>query len=226
MKMGNGKVNHTKGKKSFAVFGMGEFGKSVALELMEAGADVMVLDINRDRISDIADKVTLAMEFDAVEVRGYDRLGLNHMDAVIVAMTGCLDACIMAILIAKEKGVKEIIVKARNDTQEQIFKKIGATRIEKPECSGGMRVARNIMTGMFEDYMEISPQVRLIKMTVKEEWVGKSIIELQLRNRYGINVVAYGHENDLKTNIRPDTIFEKENVVWLTIDKEHVKDIE
>ncbi len=226
MKMGNDKVTHKNGKKSYAVFGLGEFGTSVALELMEAGADVMALDIDADKISDIADKVTLAMEFDATESRGYEKLGLRHMDAVIVAMTGSLDACVMAILLAKDMGVKEIIAKARNNTQEQIFQKIGATRIEKPERTGGMRVARNLTTGVFADYIEISPEVRLIKMPVKSEWVGHKIFDLQLRNRHGINVVAYGPEDNLKTNVGPDTVFDVDDVIWLTVDKGHMKNIE
>ena len=83
-----------KEKKSYAVFGLGEFGRSVALELMNAGADVMVLDVDEDRVSDMADDVTLAMQIDATEERSYEELGLSNMDGVVIAMTGCLDACI------------------------------------------------------------------------------------------------------------------------------------
>ena len=105
------------GKKSYAVFGLGEFGRSVALELMSAGAEVMVLDSDEDRISDMADDVTLAMQIDATEERSYVELGLSNMDGVVIAMTGCLDACIMAILAAKEAGVPFVIAKAQNHTQ-------------------------------------------------------------------------------------------------------------
>ena len=80
------------GKKSYAVFGLGEFGRSVALELVSAGAEVMVLDIDEGRVSDMADEVTVAMQIDATEERSYEELGLSNMDGVVVAMTGCLDA--------------------------------------------------------------------------------------------------------------------------------------
>ena len=201
-----------KEKKSYAVFGLGEFGRSVALELMNAGAEVMVLDVDEDRVSDMADDVTLAMQIDATEERSYEELGLSNMDGVVIAMTGCLDACIMAILEAKDAGVPFILAKSQNKTQALIFEKIGADKIVSPEHDGGVRVARNIMAGNFLDFIELSN-------TIRPEWVGKTLKELSLRQKEKINVVALRKDGELTTDIDPDIPLREGDTMLITVDK-------
>ena len=213
------------GKKSYAVFGLGEFGRSVANELILGGADVMVLDIDEDRVSDMADTVTLAMQIDATEMRSYEALGLSNMDGVIVAMTGCLDACIMAILAAKEAGVPFILAKSQNKTQGMIFEKIGADKIVTPEHDGGVRVARNIMAGNFLDFIELSKSLRMIELSVKEEWVGKTLKELSLRQKHKINVVAIRRDGDLTTDVNPDKPLQREDTILIIIDKKDLEEL-
>ena len=208
-----------KEKKSYAVFGLGEFGRSVALELMNAGADVMVLDVDEDRVSDMADDVTLAMQIDATEERSYEELGLSNMDGVVIAMTGCLDACIMAILEAKDAGVPFILAKSQNKTQALIFEKIGADKIVSPEHDGGVRVARNIMAGNFLDFIELSNTLRMVEITIRPEWVGKTLKELSLRQKEKINVVALRKDGELKTDINPDIPLCEGDTMLITVDK-------
>lgn len=215
-----------KGKKerrSYAVFGLGEFGRSVALELAASGADVMVLDKSEEKISDIADKVTLAMQIDAIDIRSFEELGLSNMDGVIVAMTGCLDACIMAILAAKEAGVPFIIAKSISSTQTIIFEKIGADKIVTPEYDGGVRVARNIMAGNFLDFFELSNSLRMVELAIKAEWAGKNLKELSLRQKLGINVVALRHNGELTTDIDPDEPLREEDAILVIVDKKNIK---
>lgn len=208
-----------KEKKSYAVFGLGEFGRSVALELMNAGADVMVLDVDEDRVSDMADDVTLAMQIDATEERSYEELGLSNMDGVVIAMTGCLDACIMAILEAKDAGVPFILAKSQNKTQALIFEKIGADKIVSPEHDGGVRVARNIMAGNFLDFIELSNTLRMVEITIRPEWVGKTLKELSLRQKEKINVVALRKSGEMTTEIDPDVPLCEGDTMLITVDK-------
>lgn len=214
------------GKKSYAVFGLGEFGRSVALELVSAGAEVMVLDIDEDRVSDMADEVTVAMQIDATEERSYAELGLSNMDGVVVAMTGCLDACIMAILEAKDAGVPFVLAKAQNHTQTLIFEKIGADKIVSPEHDGGARVARNIMAGNFIDFIELSKSLRMVEITIKPEWVGKSLKELCLRQREKINVVALRKNGELTTDIDPDMPLCEHDTMLITVDKRYLANLQ
>ena len=204
-------MKKSEGKKSYAVFGLGEFGRSVALELMAAGADVMVLDKDEDRIMDIADQVTLAMEIDATEMHSFEKLGLSNMDAVVVAMTGCLDACLMAILAAKEAGVPFVLAKSQNSTQTAIFERIGADKIVIPEHDGGVRVARNLMAGNFVDFIELSRRIRMV--------------ELSLRQRHKVNVIAFRRNGELDTDIDPKMLLQKGDNILITIDKKYINEL-
>ena len=212
-------------KKSYAVFGLGEFGRSVALELMACGAEVMVIDQKEDRIAEMAEKVTLAMEMDAVDIRSYESLGLSNMDGVIVAMTGCLDACIMAILAAKEAGVPFILAKSQNRTQSVIFEKIGADRIVTPEHDGGIRVARNIIAGNFLDFIELSQSVSMVETAVKPEWFGKSLRELSLRQKHRINVVAIRRDGELNGDVNPEDPLRAGDTILIIINKRYLEEL-
>lgn len=218
-------MRRNQSKKSFAVFGLGEFGRSIALELTEAGADVMALDKDEDIVSDMADYVTLSMQLDATEARSYRSLGLSNMDGVIVAMTSCLDACIMAILSAKDAGVPFVLAKAKDSTQALIFQKVGADKTVTPEHDGGVRAARNIISGNFLDFIELSKNVCMIEMLVKPEWVGKSLRELSLRQRYHINVVALRMSEEITTSIDPDEELSEDETLLIITDEKYLDDL-
>ncbi|MBR1864987.1 MAG: TrkA family potassium uptake protein [Lachnospiraceae bacterium] len=212
-------------RESYAVFGLGEFGKSVALELMESGADVMVIDKNEDRISDISDKVTLAMEVDVTEKRAFENLGLSNFDGVIVAMTGCIEACLVTILAAKEEKVPFILAKAHDSMQAVIFEKVGADKTVTPEHDGGIRVARNLAAGNFLDFFELSGRIRMVEVAVRPEWVGKTLKELDLRKHHRMNVVAIRRRGELTTDIHPDAQLNQDETVMVIIDKKYISDL-
>lgn len=212
-------------KKSYAVFGLGEFGRSVADELVSAGADVMAVDMDEDRVTEMAKKVTLALQLDATEMQAVESLGLSNMDGVIVAMTGCLEACIMAIMASKEAGVPFVLAKARDSIQAAIFERIGADKIVTPEHEGGVRVARNILAGNFLDFFELSKSIRMVEMTVKKEWIGKNLKNLSLRQKHKLNVVALRRNGELTTDIDPDMPFRETDSILVTIDKKYIEEL-
>ena len=191
-------------RKSYAVFGLGEFGKSVALELSKMGADVLVCDMDESKVAAISDKVTGAVMMDALDESAYSRLGISNMDGVIVSMTGNMDASIFAILKAKEAGVPLVLAKAANATQELIFKKIGADRVVIPERDGGIRIARSALSGNYLDYIELYDKMKMIELNVEENWIGHSLQELKMREKRGINVIAVNRSGKVITDIRPD----------------------
>ncbi len=214
-----------KSSKSYAVFGLGEFGRSVAEELMAAGADVLAIDKDEDLVSDIAPSVTMAVQVDATELHAFDSLGLSNMDGVIVTITSCLEASIMAIMAAKEAGVPFILAKSRNAPMSEIFERIGADKIVTPERDGGIRVARNIVNGNFIDFIELSSTVRMVEITVKDEWIGKNLIQLSLRQKHKLNVVALRRGGELTTDINPDMPFCSGDSVLVMIDKKYIGEL-
>ncbi len=212
-------------RKSYAIFGLGEFGRSVAEELMSAGADVLAIDKDEDLVSDIAPNVTMAVQADTTELHAFDSLGLSNMDGVIVTITSCLEASIMAIMAAKEAGVPFILAKSRNATMSAIFERIGANRIVTPERDGGIRVARNIVNGNFIDFIELSKRVRMVEISVKEEWIGRNLKELSLRQKHRLNVVALRRDGELTTDVSPDLPFRSGDSVLVIIDQKYIGEL-
>ncbi|MDO4521617.1 MAG: TrkA family potassium uptake protein [Eubacteriales bacterium] len=213
------------GKKSYAVFGMGEFGKSVALELAKTGADVMAIDSREDELAEIAEYVTEARVMDATDVRAYEKLGLSNMDAVVVAITGNMDATLMAILQAVEAEVSDIVVKALNDIQAKIFCKIGATQIITPEKSEGIRLARTLARSDIFEFIELRENICMLEISMKKEWINKTLVELNLRDRYRINVIAVVRNGAANMVVEPQTrLLENDHLVIVT-DKKNIKKI-
>lgn len=212
-------------KRSYAVFGLGEFGRSISRELFKMGADVLACDLDEMRTAAIADEVTTALVFNALDENAYKEIGLSYMDAVIVAMTGSLDASILAIMAAKDAGVPSVIAKAADDLQKNIFEKVGATKIVLPERDGGIRLARNILAGNFLDYIELSDKIRLVESKVQQEWVGKTLKDLNLRGKYNLNVIAINRDNDMITSINPNLVFCENDTVLVITDSRHLHEI-
>lgn len=195
---------NAKKQKTVAVLGLGKFGKSVATELSRAGAQVIAVDSDEDRVREVADIVTHAVQADICEEMTLKSLGLENVDVVIVAMTGNLDASVMAILIAKEENVPYVIAKSQGTVQSKIFKKVGADRVIVPEEEAGVRVARGVTAGNFLDFIELSDRIRLIETQVKPEWVGKSLKQLNFRKNYKANVLAIRKNESLFIDLDPD----------------------
>ncbi len=146
-------------------------------------------------------------------------LGLSNMDGVIVAMTGSLDASIMATIMAKEEGVPYVLAKAQDEVHERILKRVGADKVIIPERESAARVARNMISGNFLDFIELSERVRMVELSVKPEWMGYSLCELDLRKKYSLNVMAIRSEGELVTNIDPEEKLTADMTLLVTIDK-------
>lgn len=206
-------------KKSFAVFGLGKFGESVAVELSQAGAEVLALDIDEEKVHEVAPYVTHALQADVCDVETMNTLGLSNMDGVIVAITGNLNASIMATIICKEAGVPYILAKSGEPIHSTILKKVGADRVFIPEKESGLRVARSLISGNFREFIELSDKVRVVEISAKPEWVNKSLRELDLRQRHKINVIGVRKNNEILLNMNPDIPIKKDYSLIVILDK-------
>lgn len=209
-------------KKSYAVLGLGNFGMSIATELEKAGAEVLVVDIDEERVHDMADMVTCAVKADVCDVTSMKSLGLSNMDAVVVAITKNLDASVMGTILAKESGVNYIIAKAQNAIHAKILEKVGADKVIIPEKETGVRIARNMTCGNFVDFIELSDRARILEITMKKEWIGKTLKTLDFRKKYGINVVAIREKGEVIINVDPDGVFTEDMTLIVIADKRDV----
>ena len=192
-------------RKEFAVFGLGEFGRSVARTLAKNGCEVMAIDSSSEKVQEIADSVTHAVKADATDMDVVRSLGLNNLDAVVIAIGNNLEASIMATIISKECGVPYVLAKASNDIHAAVLRKVGADEIIYPEKAMGVRTARNLMSGNFLDFIELSKSFSMVEITPPPSWVGKSLRELDLRKK-GLNVIACKQGDNVITQLDPDTV--------------------
>lgn len=181
--------------KSYAVIGMGGFGTSVARNLAQEGMEVMIIDIHKDKINAISSEVTHALQLDATNEIAMKNIGLENMDGVIIAIGERLEVSVMATIICKEIGVPLVIVKTETGLQKKILEKVGADQVILPETESGYRLAKNI-TGNFIDFFNLSNQMSIAEMSVRPEWLGKHLKELNLRSRYHINILSVQHAGE------------------------------
>ncbi len=189
--------------KTYAVFGLGRYGRTVAKTLSDSGAEVLAVDTDEEKVNEVAPDVAVAKCANITDPEVLRQLGVGDIDVVIIAMAGSLEATVMAIALCKEAGVKKVIVKCGNEMQERIFKKVGADVTVFPEKESGNRLAKNLISSGFVDMLELSRDVSLVEISVKPEWVGKNLIELDLRKKFGVNIVASKHGGELNTKIDP-----------------------
>lgn len=191
-------------KKSYAVFGLGRYGRAVAKELVRSGAEVLAVDIDEDIVNEAADEIPYCKCADVTDAEVIRHLGIADIDVVIIAMADYLEACVLATMLCKEIGVKTVIAKCANEMNCRILSKVGADRVVIPESESGTRMAKNLLSAGFVDIVELSKDVSLIELDVKPEWEGKNLVELNLRKKYAMNIVAIVEDKSVCINIEPN----------------------
>ncbi|SOC06273.1 potassium channel family protein [Pseudobutyrivibrio ruminis] len=177
-------------KKSIAVLGLGKYGASLAKNMYEMGADVLIVDQDQDKLKELNGFCTAAVCADITNEDEVISLGLKNMDIVAVAMAGNLAASIMAVAVAKEQGVPLIVAKSSSDRMTSILKKIGANKVIVPEEYGGEQSARILSSDTFLDYFKVDGNLCMIEINPLQKWVGKNMMELNVRKNYNANVIA------------------------------------
>ena len=199
--------------KQFVIIGLGRFGSSVAKTLYALGHDVLAIDSNEDLVQEISDSVTHAVQMDATDENALRTLGLRNFDVAVVTIGANIQASVMATLLVKDMGIKYIIAKGNSDLHAKVLYKIGADRVILPEKDMGVRVAHNLVSSSILDYIELSPDYSIIEIESPKEWYGKSMKELSLRSKYGINVMAIKRNNEVNISPDADDVINKDDIV-------------
>lgn len=190
--------------QSYAVFGLGRYGRAVAEELVKNGAEVLAVDSDEELVNDAIAEIPYCKCADITDPEVIKQLGIANIDVVIIAMASSLEASVMATMLCKEIGVKTVIAKCATDMDCKILSKVGADRVVFPESESGIRLAKNLLSSGFVDIMDLSTDVSMIELEVRPEWDGKSLLELNLRKKYSINVVAVIQDGNVRTDIDPE----------------------
>ncbi len=213
-------------KKQYVVLGAGRFGSSVAMKLMDLGQEVMVVDNNEDTIQALADKVTYAVQADVTDENAIPALGIRNFDTAVVTIGSNIQASILATLMVKELGIRQIVAKAQTEMHAKVLYKIGADRVVFPEREMGIRVAKNLTSSNVMDFIELAPEYSVVEIAPLFEWIGKSIIELDLRGKYGLNVMAIRKGADINISVMPQDVIESGDVLVVIGHNEDLKKVE
>lgn len=193
-----------KTKKTYAVFGLGRYGTAVAKELVQHGMEVVAVDTDQKIVNDAAAYLPVCKCADVTDAEVISRLGIGNIDTVIVCMAGNLEASVMAVTLCKEAGVKTVIAKCANEMQQKILLRVGADKVVFPENESGIHLAKNLLSSGFIDMISLSKDVSMVEIDVKDEWCGKNLIELNLRKKYGFNIVAIKQGDTVSVNFNPE----------------------
>lgn len=202
--------------QTYAVFGLGRYGYSVAKELVNSGVDVIAVDSSEQIVNQVAQELPFCKCADTTDIEVLKKLGIASVDTVIVAMAGNIEASVMTVMHSKELGVKNVIAKCSSEMHYKILTKVGADKVVFPEKDSGIRLAKNLISSGFVDLIELNNDISMVELEIKKEWFGKSLLELNLRKKYSLNVIAIKENENIEINIDPTSTL-KENQTLIVI---------
>lgn len=191
--------------KSYVVIGLGRFGSEVARQLYSMGCDVLAIDTQSEIVQQIANDVTHAVVADSKDKEVLRALGVSDFDCAVVAIGDGLAASVLTTMNLKELGIRHIVCKAHDETHRRVLEKLGADRVVIPEKEHAGRVARSLASHNVLDYIELSPDYGIIEVPAPKGWIGKSLKDLNVRAKLGVNIIAV--ERKGKTYVSPAADF-------------------
>ncbi|MBN2879505.1 MAG: TrkA family potassium uptake protein [Clostridia bacterium] len=212
--------------KQFAIIGMGRFGTSLAQTLYSLGNDVLAIDINEEKIAAVSDYVTHAVTGDATDEQTLKSLGINNLDVAVITIGGDMQASILVCLLCIELGIKKVIAKAQSDLHARVLRKIGVDKIVFPERDMGMRLARNLVSSNVLEFIELSSDHSLVEINVPEKWEDTSIMDLNIRAKYGVNIMAIKHGGVINVSPKAQDVLEKGDTIVVIGTNEDIRKID
>lgn len=187
--------------KSYIVIGLGLFGAEVARQLCALGCEVLAMDLRSDLVQQVANDVTHAVVGDGKDKEVLRALGAGEFDCAIIAIGDNLAASVLTAMNLKELNVPYIVCKAHDETHRRVLEKLGVDRVVIPECEFAGKLARSLSSHNVLDYIELSPDYGILEVPAPKSWVGKTILELNIRAKLGVNIIAV--KSGKTTNVSP-----------------------
>ncbi|MCF3944739.1 potassium channel family protein [Oceanobacillus alkalisoli] len=199
--------------KDYAVIGLGRFGGSICRELSKEGKQVLAIDIDEAKVNEYKNIASHAVILDSTDEESLKEIGINNFEHVIVAIGESLQASILTTVILTDLYVERITVKAQNDYHEKILRKLGVDRVIHPERDMGRRIAQNIISNNILDFLDLSDNHSIVEVKTGRKMIGESLIELDIRAKFGCNVVAVKRGEVIDVSPSPEYIFEPEDIL-------------
>lgn len=212
--------------KSYVVVGLGRFGSGVARELSRLGCEVLAMDVSSDMVSQVANEVTHAVVGDGQDKEVLRALGAGEFECAIVAIGGDLSASVLTTMNLKELGVPKIVCKAHDETHRRVLEKLGADQVVIPEQEQASRLARSLSSPNVLDYIELSDEYGIIEVPAPRSWDGKSLRELNVRAKLGVNILAVRRNEMFTVSPAADFAMAQGDVVVVLGDSKALKKVQ
>lgn len=210
----------------FAVIGIGRFGSSVARTLFEMGHHVLAMDKHEEALREVIDASTHAVQIDSTDAEALRAVGITNFDVVIVAIGSAVQESILTTLILKEMGCKKVVSKASNELQGRVLAKVGADLVIYPERDMAVRLARSLASRHVMDLLELSPGFLVEEVSVSKKIEGKSLGDLDLRTRTGVNVLLIKRDSQILIAPPRETELQPGDVLVVVGDKNQLAKLE
>ncbi|MBD1805210.1 MAG: TrkA family potassium uptake protein [Symplocastrum torsivum CPER-KK1] len=192
--------------QQFAVIGLGRFGRAVCSTLHRQGYEVLGIDVDEKRVSQsLTDQIVAhAVQLDSTQPGALKEAGIFEFDTVIIAIGNYLQESIITTLNVKESGVPNVVAKASSEVHGKLLQRVGADHVVYPENEAGCALARSLTRPAILERFDLDPNNSIVEILVPEEFHGKTVTELQLRSRYGLNLLAIGQDDKFEINPDPN----------------------
>lgn len=193
--------------KTYVVIGLGRFGTAVATELCNLGHEVLAIDGSEDRVQNVADRVTHAVVGDARDPAVLRALGVRNYDCAIVAVADDVGNSALITMNLKDIGIKEVIAKAQSHVHQKVLQKIGANRVVFPEHETGVKLAQSLSSSNILNFIELSDDFGIVELTAPKVWQGHSLKDLDVRAKFGVNVIAIRKGESAELEVAPGAAY-------------------
>jgi trk system potassium uptake protein TrkA len=211
--------NKRKNSTTYGIVGLGRFGYALATELADSGADLLALDSNEEKVREIAELTDNALVIKSLDKKALMDTGIQNCDVAVVCIGEHMDSSILTTLHLVSMGIPRVIAKATSAEHGEILEKLGA-EVVYPERDMAVRLANRLEASKVLDFVQLSERVNISKQLIPEQFIGKTVLEINLRSRFGLNIIVIENNGTVIDNITPDYVFRKNDILFLSGSKD------
>lgn len=211
--------------KSYGIIGLGRFGTALALSLAESGKEILIIDYDEERVKEMRSYTENAYVVHRLDKKTLEDTGIQNCDVVVVCIGETIDTSILTTLNVIDLGVPRVISKASTADQGKVLAKIGA-EVVYPERDMAIRLAHRLCSERLMNYFELSNEVNVSELSLSEALAGKTVSQADIRRNFGLNIIAIERAGQIITEITPDFVFQKDDVMVLIGKKERISQFE
>ena len=212
---------HKKGKISYGIVGLGRFGHALAIALAQAGAEILVIDRDEEKVRELREYTENAIVVNTLDKKNLTETGIQNCDVAVVCIGEHMESSILTTLNLVSLGVPQVIAKATSVEHGEILAKLGA-EVVYPERDMAIRLAKRLESTRVLDFIQLSEKINITKFAVPDKMVGSTVAQSELRGRFGLNIIAIVNGKDVTESVHPDYVFRSGDCMFVSGSEDNV----